>query len=136
MVRTSFGITIVCLLTLPGFCSGQDKILKLTTPMTPPTWALLERQVLDASTDACREFYRRYFDERGWLLCVERWGATTVRTTPSRIDNDWPFSMPSVARTISARCTRRPGRPSPAIHTGEDQARPVRQDGCTTRNSR
>ena len=42
--------------------------------MNPPRWALLERQLLDAQAEACREFYERYFDERGYLLCVPRWG--------------------------------------------------------------
>ena len=42
--------------------------------MSPPRWALLERQLLDAQAEACREFYDRYFDERGYLLCVPRWG--------------------------------------------------------------
>ena len=42
--------------------------------MHPPRWALLERQLLDAQAEACREFYDRYFDERGYLLCVPRWG--------------------------------------------------------------
>ena len=42
--------------------------------MSPPRWALLERQLLDAQAEACREFYERYFDERGYLLCVPRWG--------------------------------------------------------------
>ncbi|MCH2203272.1 MAG: hypothetical protein MK102_14985 [Fuerstiella sp.] len=44
-------------------------------PMSPPNWALLERELLRANTTACREFFDRYFDERGFLLCVERWGA-------------------------------------------------------------
>ncbi len=43
--------------------------------MSPPTWALLEREVLDASSEAVREFYDHFFDERGYLLHVARWGA-------------------------------------------------------------
>ena len=49
-------------------------LLTLDRPMHPPRWALLERQLLDAQAEACREFYDRYFDERGYLLCVPRWG--------------------------------------------------------------
>ncbi|MFP6763738.1 MAG: hypothetical protein VB858_08970, partial [Planctomycetaceae bacterium] len=49
-------------------------LLTIDTPMSPPVWALLERQLLAANTKACDEFYRKYFDERGFLLCVERWG--------------------------------------------------------------
>jgi hypothetical protein len=55
---------------------GDDTtpLITIDTPMSPPTWALLERQLLDANTKACEEFYEKYFDERGFLLCVERWG--------------------------------------------------------------
>ncbi|NKB69798.1 MAG: hypothetical protein GKR89_22225 [Candidatus Latescibacteria bacterium] len=48
--------------------------INMTTPQAPPHWALLQRQLLDAQTQACRQFYQRYFDERGYLLCVPRWG--------------------------------------------------------------
>ena len=48
--------------------------INISTPMSPPTWALLERELIRASTAACEEFFARYFDERGYLLCVTRWG--------------------------------------------------------------
>ena len=48
--------------------------ITLTTPTAPPHWALLERALLDAQTTACLEFFDHYFDERGYLLCVPRWG--------------------------------------------------------------
>ena len=44
------------------------------TPMPPPRWALLERQLIRAETAATEEFYDRYFDERGYLQCYVRWG--------------------------------------------------------------
>ena len=44
------------------------------TPMAPPRWALLERELIRAETLACQEFFKRYFDERGYLLCFPRWG--------------------------------------------------------------
>jgi hypothetical protein len=68
-----------------------DKVLRVTTPMSPPTWALLERQLLDAASDACREFYRKYFDDRGWLLCVERWGGDDGPDDAIENCNDWPI---------------------------------------------
>ena len=49
--------------------------LRLDAPMPPPRWAVLERQLLDDNLSACREFYNKYFDDRGYLLCVVRWGA-------------------------------------------------------------
>jgi hypothetical protein len=59
--------------------SGMNMVaqepIRITNTMTPPTWALLEREVLDASSAAVREFYDHFFDERGYLLHVARWGA-------------------------------------------------------------
>jgi len=49
-------------------------LLAMETPVAPPHWALLERQLLSAQSAACEEFFARYFDERGYLLCVPRWG--------------------------------------------------------------
>src|SRR5262245_61897688 len=48
--------------------------IRIDTPMSPPAWAMLQRELIKANNAACEEFYNRYFDERGWLLCVERWG--------------------------------------------------------------
>ena len=57
---------------------AQDA-LRITTSMSPPEWALLEREVLDANSAAVREFYDHFFDERGYLLHVARWGAGAKR---------------------------------------------------------
>ena len=46
----------------------------IATPVPPPHWALLERELLKAQTHACKKFYDHYFDERGYLLCMPRWG--------------------------------------------------------------
>ena len=48
--------------------------LTIATPVPPPHWALLERELLKAQTQACKKFYDHYFDERGYLLCMPRWG--------------------------------------------------------------
>ena len=63
-----------CLLFLGMNMVAQEPI-RITNPMTPPTWALLEREVLDANSEAVREFYDHFFDESGYLLHVARWGA-------------------------------------------------------------
>jgi hypothetical protein len=51
----------------------RDVVIEVTTPQPAPHWALLERQLLEAQARACEEFFNRYFDERGYLLCVPRW---------------------------------------------------------------
>ncbi|HZL87192.1 MAG TPA: hypothetical protein VFB96_02350 [Pirellulaceae bacterium] len=59
--------------------------------MSPPTWALLERQLLDANAAACREFYEKYFDDRGYLECVERWGGDDGPDDAIENCLDWPL---------------------------------------------
>ena len=51
------------------------KHIQINSPMSPPEWALLERELLKVSSEACEEFYKKYFDERGYLNCVARWSA-------------------------------------------------------------
>jgi hypothetical protein len=53
---------------------GLDAQIEIRTPMPPPSWALLERDLIKANVAACEIFFDRYFDDRGWLECVERWG--------------------------------------------------------------
>jgi hypothetical protein len=65
--------------------------LRIARPMSPPTWALLERHLLDANAAACREFFAKYFDERGFLLCVERWGGDDGPDDAIENVNDWPI---------------------------------------------
>ncbi len=53
--------------------TSRELVIDVSTPCVPPTWALLERQLLDAQSRACEVFFERYFDERGFLRCVPRW---------------------------------------------------------------
>src|SRR5687767_1697228 len=53
--------------------TARDVVIRVETPEAPPRWALLERQLLDSQAAACEQFFARYFDERGYLLCVPRW---------------------------------------------------------------
>ena len=65
--------------------------VQLNRIVSPPEWALLERQLLAANTAACREYFARYFDERGFLLCVERWGGDDGPDDAIENCNDWPI---------------------------------------------
>jgi hypothetical protein len=65
-------------------------IVSVSTPMAPPEWALLQRQLLKANEEACAAFFARYFDERGWLRAVERWGANDGPDDAIENVNDWP----------------------------------------------
>ncbi|HEX5417432.1 MAG TPA: hypothetical protein VFZ25_17340 [Chloroflexota bacterium] len=48
--------------------------IAVDTPMAPPYWALLERELIRTQSAACEEFFAHYFDDRGYLLCIPRWG--------------------------------------------------------------
>ena len=49
--------------------------MDIDTPMAPPQWALLERALIRSMSQALELFYDKYFDEKGYLECVPRWGA-------------------------------------------------------------
>lgn len=65
-------------------------IVRVSTPMAPPEWALLQRELLKANEEACAAFFARYFDDRGWLRAVERWGANDGPDDAIENVNDWP----------------------------------------------
>jgi hypothetical protein len=64
----------------------------VTAPMDPPEWALLERELLDANTEACVHFFQRYFDQStGYLETTERWGGDDGPDDAIENCNDWPL---------------------------------------------
>ena len=77
-MRTVFSrLTTVCLVALiagVGVGSADDVTVVIDEPMPPPGWALMERQLLRANSDAVELFADRYIDERGYLLHTIRWG--------------------------------------------------------------
>ena len=85
--------------------SGAEIVLD--TPMSPPTWALLERELFKANSIACQEFFQRYFDERGYLECVERWGGDDGPDDAIENLQDWPLlhmlGGPDVVRDMVAK---------------------------------
>ena len=83
--------------------AAADPVVEIRSTQTPPTWALLERELLKANSAACREFYKRYFDDRGWLLCVERWGGDDGPDDAIENLMDWPLCMRSAVRTMCWR---------------------------------
>jgi hypothetical protein len=54
--------------------SAAEPSVRIATPMAPPEWALLERQLLKANSKAAELFAEKYVDERGYLSHTPRWG--------------------------------------------------------------
>lgn len=52
----------------------REAAVHIHTPMAPPAWALLERELIRAQAEAIRAYFDFYFDERGYLRCLPRWG--------------------------------------------------------------
>jgi hypothetical protein len=53
---------------------SHNSAVSISTPATPPDWALLERELLKAQTAACEKIFGKYFDSLGYLKCLPRWG--------------------------------------------------------------
>jgi hypothetical protein len=70
---------------------SDDGTISIETPMAPPAWAVLQRELVRANTAACKEFFKRYFDERGYLMCVERWGGDDGPDDAIENVADWPI---------------------------------------------
>ncbi len=62
----------------------------IDTPMAAPKWAQMERQLLAENVPAAREFFQKYFDDRGYLLVFVRWGANDGPDDAFENFNHWP----------------------------------------------
>jgi hypothetical protein len=65
--------------------------IAVQTPMAPPAWAVLERELLRENAAACQAFFDKYFDKRGYLQCVERWGGDDGPDDAIENLSDWPI---------------------------------------------
>jgi hypothetical protein len=88
-------IAVLILLCLFSGLSRQpaarsEVSIRIGTHIDPPRWAILERQLLSANVPACKEFFRKYFDDRGYLQCFVRWGANDGPDDAFENFNHWP----------------------------------------------
>ncbi|MDA1315745.1 MAG: hypothetical protein O2968_20675 [Acidobacteria bacterium] len=65
---------IAAMLCLGSSLFAKDVTVVVDKTMPPPAWALMERQLLDANSEAVELFAKKYMDERGYLLHTMRWG--------------------------------------------------------------
>jgi hypothetical protein len=85
------GVLVWAAVTLTTVIAAEAQpSLTISTPMPAPEWAKLERQLLDEQVPACREFYQKYFDARGYLQCFVRWGANDGPDDAFENFNGWP----------------------------------------------
>jgi hypothetical protein len=89
--------TFCCALALVGCGSqaavdsdGNGRLVRIGTRMDPPRWAILERQLLANNLPAAREFFNKYFDDRGYLQVFVRWGANDGPDDAFENFNHWP----------------------------------------------
>jgi hypothetical protein len=68
----------------------QSAVIAIDTNMVAPRWAVLERQLLAENVPAAREFYKKYFDDRGYLQAFLRWGANDGPDDAFENFNHWP----------------------------------------------
>jgi hypothetical protein len=93
-MKPTIGVVVLVAGVLGGLSSQPakraDVTVRIGTRMDPPRWAILERQLLSDNVPACREFFRKYFDDRGYLQCFVRWGANDGPDDAFENFNRWP----------------------------------------------
>jgi hypothetical protein len=71
--------------------TSPQTVIHVQTPHEPTEWALLQRQLIDAETRACVQFFHHYFDDRGYLKCVPRWTANDGPDDAMENLLNWPL---------------------------------------------
>jgi len=87
---TRFASELVLLTLLAGATFAQPALV-VNTPVSPPEWALLERELLRYNSEACERFAQRYLDARGYLLHTPRWG--TLDGPDDAIETFWNWTL-------------------------------------------
>ena len=89
-LRVLFAGPGLVLIVLSCTAPAREGAIVIESKMAPPRWAVLERQLLADNVPACREFYQKYFDGRGYLQCFVRWGANDGPDDAFENFNRWP----------------------------------------------
>ena len=89
--NTVVSLWMLLLPMLPGALIGRETTVTITTPMSPPAWALLERELLRANSRACEFVATKYLDPRGYLLHTPRWGVVDGPDDAIETFARWPL---------------------------------------------
>src|SRR5262245_31287846 len=91
MLACALGAAALCSVSCTSRPSAEAGVtVRIETPMDPPRWATLERQLFADMVPACREFFQKYFDGSGSLQVVTRWGANDGPDDAFENFNHWP----------------------------------------------
>ena len=85
-----FALLVPMAVVVASPAAAPTVTVAVDTPMPAPAWATLERQLLAENVPACREFFEKYYDERGYLQCFLRWGANDGPDDAFENFNRWP----------------------------------------------
>lgn len=78
------------LLLLPAHAA--DAVIRISSPMPPPAWALLERALLQENARLMRQFHRKYVNPAtGFLEVVEHWGGADGPDDAMENFYNWPM---------------------------------------------
>ena len=86
----AIGALCTATLDLSGAIPMAGASIRIDSPLEAPRWARLERQLLAENVPACREFFNKYFDDRGYLQGFVRWGANDGPDDAFENFNHWP----------------------------------------------
>ena len=89
LMRTNRWAYLPPLLCVGLLAAAEPPALTIRTQVAPPTWALLERELLRHNSAACDRFAAKYLDERGYLLHTPRWGTLDGPDDAIETFNNW-----------------------------------------------
>ncbi len=90
MMRRSLIVALLAGIYSVAPVAAPPPAIVVDTPMVAPRWARLERELLAANVPACREFFQKYYDDRGYLQAFLRWGANDGPDDAFENFNRWP----------------------------------------------
>lgn len=90
MIRT-FAPLALAAASLLAQAPRQELTLHVKTPMAPPAWAILERDLLKYNSRAVEIFADKYVDSRGYLAHTPRWG--TLDGPDDAIETYWNWTL-------------------------------------------
>ena len=85
-------VAVVGAIALTVGSVGAEVRITIDSAMPPPAWALAQRELLEANARGAEAFFDRFLDDRGYLLCVERWGGLDGPDDAMENFNNWTLA--------------------------------------------